>query len=77
MHAVPERAPKSQLAVEQPWTGGCWNPPKKDAPHSKTKEKLPQDQRRGAITIKSNHIPTGWTIHKLENNNTKEVPPVL
>lgn len=45
MHAAPERAPKSQLA-EQPWTGGCWNPPKKDAPHSKTKEKLPQDQRR-------------------------------
>ena len=77
MHSIPESAPKSQLAVEQPSTGGCWNPPKKDAPCSKTKEKLPQDHRRGATTIKSNPIPTGWTTHKLENNNTKEVLPLL
>ena len=31
MHSSPPaRAPKLQLAVEQPLTGGCWNPPKKD-----------------------------------------------
>jgi len=35
------KAPKLQLAVEQPWTGGCWNPPKKkDTPCPKTKKKL-------------------------------------
>lgn len=33
------RAPKSQLAVEQPLTGRCWNPPKRDIPHPKTKKK--------------------------------------
>ena len=26
---------------------------------------------------KSNPIPTGWVTHKLENNNTKEVLPLL
>ena len=29
------RAPKLQLAVEQPWTGGRWNPPKKRYPTSR------------------------------------------
>ena len=33
MCSSPVRAPKSQLAVEQPLTGGCWNPPEKDTPH--------------------------------------------
>ena len=33
-----ERAPKSLLAVEPP-TGGHWNPPKKNTPHTRTKEK--------------------------------------
>ena len=27
--------------------------------------------------IKSNPIPTGWATHKLENNNTGEVFPLL
>ena len=36
----PVRAPKSQLAVEQPPTGGPWNLPKKDTPRSKIKKKL-------------------------------------
>ena len=52
MHSIPESAPKSQLAVEQPSTGGCWNPPKKDTPHSKKKEKLQQNGRTGTITTK-------------------------
>ena len=59
------------------WTGGCWNPPKKDTPHSKKKEKLQQNGRRGTITIKWNPVSTRWVTHKLENNNTKEVLPVL
>ena len=53
MHSSPPvRAPKSQLAVEQPLSGGCWNPPKKDTPHPKTKEKPQYHGRRSAVTIK-------------------------
>ena len=41
MHSSPPvRTTKSQLAAEQPLTGGCWNPPKKDTPHPRTKESL-------------------------------------
>jgi len=40
------RVPKLQLAVEQPSTGGCWNPPKKDTPSSTTKKKPQQDGSR-------------------------------
>ena len=50
------RAPKLQLAVEQPSTGGHWDPLKKDTPHPRTKKKLQQDSRRGTIMIK-NQIP--------------------
>ena len=35
----PVRTPKLQLVVEQPLTGGHWNPPKKDTPRPKTKKK--------------------------------------
>ena len=49
------------------------NLPKRDVPHPKTKKRLQQDGRRGAIIIKSNPILTSWVIHKLENNNTREV----
>ena len=73
----PVRAPKLQLAVEQPLMGGCWNTPKKDSPCPKTKKKLQQDGRRGAIMTKSNPIPTAQVTHTLENRNTKEVPALL
>ena len=73
----PVRAPKLQLAVEQPSTGGHWNQPTKDTSCPKTKKKLQQDGRRGTITIKSNPIPAGWMTHKLENDNNKEVLPLL
>ena len=53
------------------------NPPKKDTPHPETKEKPQQDRRRGTIMIKSNPKPTGLAAHKLENDNTKEVLPLL
>ena len=36
----PARAPKSQLAVEQPLRGEHWNPPKKDNLCPETKKKL-------------------------------------
>ena len=68
----PARAPKSQLVVERPSTGGCWNPPKKDTPHLKTKEKPQWDSRRGVIMLKSNPILAEWVTHKLENSNAKK-----
>ena len=72
----PARIPKFQLAIEQPSTGGHWNPPKTDTQCPKTK-KLKQDGRRDAIMIKSNPITFWWVSHKLEHNNTKEAPPLL
>ena len=41
------RAPKLQLAAEQPSTGKCWNPP-----DPKAKEKLQEGSRRVTITFK-------------------------
>ena len=73
----PARAPKVQLAVEQPSTGGCWNLPKKDTSRPQTKKKPQKGSRRGTITIKSNPILDGWVTHILEKNNTKEVLPLL
>ena len=73
MHSSsPARTPKFQPAVEQPSTGGYWNPPRKDTPCPKTKEKRQQNGRRGAIMIKPNPIPGGQA--KLKNNNTKVLP---
>ena len=71
----PARASKSQT-VELPSRGGHWNLPKKATPSRKTK-KLKQDVRRGTTTIKSNPIPTKWVTYKLDNNNTREVLPLL
>ena len=34
---------KLQLSAEQPLTGECWIPPKKDAPHPRAKEKPQKD----------------------------------
>ena len=36
-----------------------------------------RDGRRCTIMIKSNPIPTRWVTYKLENDNTKEVLPLL
>ena len=65
-------------------TTGYWiaisrmlEPTKKRYPCPKTKKKPEQDGRRDTITIKSNPIPTRWLTHKLENNNIKEVLPLL
>ena len=73
----PVRAPQLQLAVEQPQTEECWNPPKKDTPCPETKKKLQGDGRRRTITMKSNPLPARWVTYRLENNNTKEVLTLL
>ena len=73
----PVRTPKSQLAVEQPSTGGRRNPPKRDILCPKTNENPQRDGRRGAIMLKSNSIPAGWVTYKLKNNNIKEVLTML
>ena len=48
----PVKALKSKLAVEQPSTGGHWNPPENNTPCPKTKEKPQQHSRIGTIKIK-------------------------
>ena len=69
----PARAPEVRPATGQLSTGGHWNPPKKDTPHSRTKKKPQWDGGWSTITIKSNTIHAGWVTQRLENNNTKEV----
>ena len=49
----PVRTPKSQVDAEQPLTGECWIPPKKDTPCPRAKAKPQQDGRTGAITFKT------------------------
>ena len=71
------RAPKLHLAVEQPSTGGHWNPPKKKIIHIQRKKKPQRDGRRGTFTVKSNPISTRWVTHSLDNSITKEVPTLL
>ena len=51
MHSSSARTPKLQLATEQPSTGECWIPPKKDTPYPRAKEKPQQDGRRAEITF--------------------------
>ena len=48
----PVRTPKLQLAAEQPSTGECLIPPKKDIPRSKAKERPQQDGRKGETTLR-------------------------
>ena len=69
------RAPRLQLAVEQPSTGRYWNPSKKDTPHPRTKEKPQQSGRHDHDEIKS--YTHQWVTHKQENSNTKEVLSLL
>ena len=41
-----------KLTTEQPSTGECWIPPKKDTLHPRAKEKPKQEGRRGKITFR-------------------------
>ena len=49
----PARTPELQLTAEQPSTGGCWIPPKRDTPHPRAKEKPQEDGMRGKITFRN------------------------
>ena len=71
----PGGAPKSQLDVKQPSTGGCWKPPppKEDTPCPKRRKKPQRDRRRSTITIKSSHMPARWVTCTVEHSSTKEV----
>ena len=52
MHSPPSvRSQKSQN-IEQPLTGGHWNPPEKDIPHPNIKKKPKTDARRARNMIK-------------------------
>ena len=48
----PLKSPKLQLSSEQPSTGECWIPPKKDIPLPRAKEKPQPDSRRDEITFR-------------------------
>ena len=54
---------------------------KNNIPYPKTNKKPQWDGGKSTITIKSNPTPTEWVTqwvtHNLENNNTKEVLPLL
>ena len=65
---------KSQLAIERK-DAGTYH--KKISHVHRQSKKLQQDSRRDTSTIKSYPTPAGWVTHKLEDNNTKEVLPLL
>ena len=48
----PARTPKLQLTAEQPLTGECWSPPKKDTLRPRAKEKPQQDGKRGKFAFR-------------------------
>ena len=48
----PGITPKLKFAAEQPSTGECWIPPKKDTLCPRAEEKPQQDGRRGKITFR-------------------------
>ena len=49
----------------------------KKMPQVKDKGESAMGQLKGVITMRSNPIPARWVTHKLENNNTKIVLPLL
>ena len=55
-----------------PRMAGGW-----DASPPEAKEKLQPDGRRGTLIIRLNPIPDKWAVHKVRNNNIKEVLPLL
>ena len=60
MHSSsPARTPKLQLAAEQPFTGECWIPLKKDVPRPGAKEKLQQDSSSSCSVVPDALQPHG------------------
>ena len=66
------RTPKLQLFAEQPLTGECWIPRKKDIPHPGEKEKPQQDSKRGEITFRTK--PHTHQRHLESSNKTLSAP---
>ena len=58
----PARTSKLQLAAEQPSTGECWIPPKKDTPHPRAKEKPQKDSCCRLVTKLCPTLVTPWTV---------------
>ena len=52
LSSSPARTPKLQHTAEQPLTGECWIPLKKDTPRPRAKEKPQQDSRTSKITFR-------------------------
>ena len=80
----PRRSPKLQLGAEQPPTGECWIPPKKDIPRPRAKEKPKQDSRRGEISFRIKSHTRQWhlegskkTLRTAELRNPTETEPEL
>ena len=75
------RTQKSQLALDQPWAEGSGtHQKKKRIPYVQRQSRCCNEMVGGPLSIKSiksNFIPTGWATHKLKNNNTKGVLPLL
>ena len=46
------KIPNLQLIAKQPRIGECWNPPIKDTPHPRAKEKPQKDGSRGEIIFR-------------------------
>ena len=53
------KIPKLQLIAEELLTGEYWIPPKKDTPHSRTKEKPQKDGMKGEIMFRKIKPHTG------------------
>ena len=58
--------------VEQPSTGECWIPPKKDTPHPRAKERFQQEGRRGEMAFR---IKPHSCQRSLEGSNKTLCPP--
>ena len=72
MHSSSVRTPKLQLAADQPLTGECWIPPKKDTPYARAKEKPQQDGQRGEIVFRMK--PHTCQRHVEDSNKTLYSP---
>ena len=75
----------SSSLARAPKLTSCWiiidrktlEPTKKKILHVQRQRGSHNEMRKGTNMIKSNPKPSGWVIHNLENNNIKEVLPLL
>ena len=67
----PARTPKLQLAAEQPSTGKCWIPPKKDIPHPRAKEKTQRVVGGVKSRLESNSIHLNAEFQRIVRRDKK------